>query len=73
MANFETQVIETTAGQIATELARRGISEQRPVTVMIEPDDWLAKARQEARARVTAAGLSDEDIDRLIKEARSEI
>ena len=39
---------------------------------MIEPDDWLTKARQESRRLVIAAGLSD-DIDRLIKRAQKEV
>jgi hypothetical protein len=43
------------------------------VTVMIEPDDWLTKARQESRRLVIAAGLSDDDIDRLIKQAQKEV
>jgi len=43
------------------------------VTVMIEPDDWLTKSRQESRRLVIAAGLSDEDIDRLIDQARAEV
>jgi tetratricopeptide (TPR) repeat protein len=37
---------------------------------MIEPDDWLTKARQESRRLVIAAGLSDDDIHRLIKRAQ---
>ena len=28
------------------------------VTLMIEPDDWLTKARQESRRLVIAAGLA---------------
>jgi hypothetical protein len=40
------------------------------ITVMIEPDDWLTKARQESRLLVIAAGLSGDDIDRLIKQAQ---
>jgi hypothetical protein len=43
------------------------------VTVMIEPDDWLTKARQESQRPVIAAGLSDDDIDRLIKRAQKEV
>ncbi|MGH7090060.1 MAG: hypothetical protein ACREFQ_14275 [Stellaceae bacterium] len=53
-------------------MARRGIDPDRPVTVTIEPDDWLTNARRGTRARVEAFGLSDEDIDQLIKEAHSE-
>ena len=66
------EVIETTVGQAAADLARRGIDPARPVTIMVEPDDWLTRARIEIRKRVEAAGLNDEDIDRLIKEARRE-
>lgn len=43
------------------------------VTVMIEPDDWLTKARQESRRLVIAAGLGDDDIDRLIDQARNAV
>ena len=46
---------------------------ERVVTVMIEPDDWLTKARQASRRLVIAAGLSDDDIDRLIKGAQKEV
>ncbi len=46
-----TEVIETTVGEVAAE---------------------LAPGRREARLRVIAAGLSDEDIDWLIKQAQYE-
>ncbi|MBV9201978.1 MAG: hypothetical protein JOY83_20040 [Alphaproteobacteria bacterium] len=68
------EVIETTIGKLAeaaAELARRGLSSDDRVTITIEPVE-LIPGRREARARVVAAGLSDEDIDRLIKEARTE-
>jgi hypothetical protein len=39
--------------------------------VPIEPDE-LIRGRRQARARVVATGLTDEDIDRLIDEARAE-
>ena len=54
-------------------LERLGVAKQRVVTLMIEPDDWLAKARQKSRHLVIAAGLSDDDIDRLIKQAQREV
>jgi hypothetical protein len=66
-------IIETTAGQVAAELQRRGISPEQRVTVTIEPDDWLSRARRLMRPRVEAAGWSDEDIDRFIDEARTEV
>ena len=44
----EAQFIESTAGQVAAELARRGVAADQRVTIAIEPDgpdDWIAKAR----------------------------
>lgn len=70
------EFIESTAGQVAAELARRGIAPERRVTLTIEPDepdDWLAKARKFARAKVAAEGWSEEDIDRIIKEERKAV
>lgn len=65
------EVIETTVGKIAAELARRGLDAHDRVTITIEPDE-LIPGRREARARVFAAGLDDADVDRLIEEARAE-
>lgn len=68
------EVIETTIGKLAeaaAELARRGLSSDDRVTITIEPVE-LIPARREARARVVAAGLTDDDIDQLIEEARTE-
>ncbi len=67
------QVIETTAGQVAAELRRLGVSDQQHVIVMVEPNDWLLRAREASRPRVIAAGLSDEDIDQMIKEAQRDV
>jgi hypothetical protein len=67
------EVIETTVGEIAAELGRRGLDPQERVKVMIEPDDWLTRARRDSRRLVIAAGLSDGDIDRLIKEAQQDV
>src|SRR5271157_2936276 len=66
-------VIEVKAGDIAEELKRRGISSDEPVTLTIEPNQELIPGRRESRARVVAAGLSDDDIDRLIKRAQHEV
>jgi hypothetical protein len=40
-----------------------------------DPDkmNWLTKARQASRRLVIEAGLSDDDIDRLIKRAQQEV
>jgi hypothetical protein len=66
------EVIETTVGMVGTELARRGLDPDDRVTIMIEPDE-LIPGRRASRARVIAAGLTDDDIDRLIKQAQREV
>jgi len=73
MMGLQTTVIESTAGQVAAELARRGILPQERVTVTIDQEPELIPGRREARARVVAAGLTDEDIDGLIKQAQKEV
>ena len=72
----EPTFIESTAGQVAAELKRRGIRSEQRVTVTIEPDepdDWIAKARRFARPKILAEGWSDDDIDRLIKQAQEDL
>jgi hypothetical protein len=72
----EPQFIESTAGKVAEELARRGITPDRRVTITIEPDepdDWITKARKFARPKVIAEGWSDADVDRVIKEERKAV
>jgi hypothetical protein len=70
MSSTEVEIIESTAGQVAAELTRRGIDPARLVTITVEPEDWLTKGRRESRPRIEAAGLTDSAIDALIKEAR---
>ena len=73
MSEREIEVFETTAGQVAAVLRRLGVGNERVITVVIEPDDWIAEARGISRPLVVAAGLSDDDdIDRLIDQARTE-
>jgi hypothetical protein len=70
------EFIQSTAGNVATELSRRGIAPGRRVTITIEPDepdDWIAKARRFARPKVLAEGWTDADIDRIIKEERKAV
>jgi hypothetical protein len=43
------------------------------ITAMIEPDNWLTKARQGARRLVIRAGLGDKDINWMIKQAQKEV
>ena len=57
----KSELIETTVGEVAAELVRRGLDPHDRVTVTIEPDE-LIPGRREARARVIAAGLTDDDI-----------
>ena len=64
-------VIEATAGEVTEVLRRQGINSDERVTVTIEPE--LIPGRRESRARVIAAGLTDDDIDRLIKQAQREV
>jgi len=66
-------VIETTAGEVAAELARRGIGTDERVTITIDPDRDIIPGRRESRAQVVAAGLTDDDIDRMIKQAQREV
>ena len=61
-------------GRVERQRARRAHTpKERMVTLMIEPDGWLTRARQESRRLVIAAGLSDDDIDRLITRAQEEV
>jgi 3-oxoacyl-[acyl-carrier-protein] synthase III len=73
MAEKEIEVFETTAGQVTDVLKRLGVTKERMITVMIEPEDWLTEARKASRRLVIAAGLSDDDIDLLIKRAQKEV
>jgi hypothetical protein len=66
------EVIETTVSKVAAELARRGLDPDDRVAITIEPDE-LIPGRRASRARVIAAGLTDDDIDRLIKQAQKEV
>jgi hypothetical protein len=54
-----------------TPLKRRSISSDEKVTLTIEPE--LFPGRRESRKLVIAAGLTDDDIDRLIERAREEV
>ena len=67
------EFIESTAGQVAAELERRGIPPDQRVTITIEPEDWLARARALARPLVRAEGWSDAEIDRVIEEERAAV
>lgn len=68
----DNKTIETTVGNVAAELARRGLDPDDPVTITIEADE-LIPGRRASRARVIAAGLTDDDIDRMIKQAQREV
>jgi len=49
------------------------VAPDQRVVVAVEPDDWIAEGRRFSRAKVGAAGLTDADIDRLIKQAQKEV
>jgi hypothetical protein len=69
----EPEFIASTAGQVAAELARRGVTPDRRVTIAIEPeqpDDWITRSQAFARPKVLAEGWADDDVDRIIKEER---
>ncbi len=72
MMSSQSEVIETTVSKVASELASRGLDPDDRVTITIEPDE-LIPGRRASRARVVAAGLTDDDIDRLIKQAQKEV
>ena len=64
------ETIEVPAGEVAAELRRRGIGSDEKVTLTIEPENEIFPGRRASRARVVAAGLTDEDIDWIIKQAQ---
>jgi hypothetical protein len=66
------EVIETTVSQVGAEVAGRGLDPDDRVMITIEPDE-LIPGRRASRARVISAGLSDDGIDRLIKQAQKEV
>ena len=50
--DVQPELIESTAGEVAAELLRRGIRADQRITITIEPaepDDWITKARAYAR------------------------
>jgi hypothetical protein len=70
--NMPTQtVVEVPAREIAAELQRQGVEPDEVVRLTIEPE--LFPGRRESRKLVVAAGLTDDDIDRLIERAREEV
>lgn len=69
----EPEFIVSTAGEVAAELARRGVAADQPVMITIEPDDWLTEVRRYARPRIIAEGWTDDDIDRIIDEEREAV
>jgi hypothetical protein len=76
MKSAEPEFIESMAGEVAEELARRRIAPGRRVLIAVEPagrGDWLEQARSFARAKVVAEGWTDDDIDRIIKEERKAV
>ena len=65
------ETIEIAAGELAAELKRRGIASDEKVILTIERE--IIPGRRASRTRVVAAGLTDDDIDRLIKQAQKDV
>ncbi len=68
-----TRTIESSAGQIGADIQRLGVSGNASVIVFISDDDKeddFVSCRNQVRPLVEAEGLSDDDIDDLIEEAR---
>ena len=63
--------IEIAAKDIAAELQRLGVEPDELVRLTIEPA--LVPGRRESRQLVVAAGLTDDDIDALIKRAQRDV
>ena len=66
------QTREVTAQEVAVRIKRSGIGFDELVKITIDPDRGLIPGRREARSRVVAAALTDDDIDRLIKRAQQD-
>jgi hypothetical protein len=49
------------------------MSSESEAIEITEPNNWLTKAGRASRRLVIAAGRSDYDIDRLIKQAQQEV
>jgi hypothetical protein len=58
------EVIETSVSKVAAEPARRGRDPDDRVTITVEADELIPGPRA-SRARVIAARLTEEDIDRI--------
>ena len=70
---MNTHVPEVTAGEIEEKLRHLGIGADELVRLTIEPDREIIPGRRASRAEVVAAGLTDRDIDHLIKQAQHEV
>jgi hypothetical protein len=66
-------IIETIVAEVTAELLRRCVGLNERVSIIIRPVEGLPLARGKSRVRVVAAGLTDADIDRLIKQAQKEV
>lgn len=64
------ETIEIAASEVAAELKRRGVGSNERAILTIAPEQELIPGRRASRALAAAAGLSDDDIDRLIKDAQ---
>lgn len=73
MSTADFQILETTAGQVADALSRLGVPAGRVLTIVIEPENWLTKARQESRRQVIAFHLNDDQLELILSEAHEDV
>jgi hypothetical protein len=70
---MNSHILEVKACEVAEKLRHLGIGSDELVRLTIEPDREIIPGRRASRANVVAAGLTDSDIDRLIKQAQHEV
>jgi hypothetical protein len=68
----QAEVIETTVGEVAADLARRGLDPPDRVTITIEPKA-LRPGQPTSPARVGAPAPADDAIDSLVKQAQEDV
>ena len=71
--DIQADAINVAAKDVTQELLRRGIGEDERVVLSVETRPEIITGRRASRIRVVAAGLTDDDIDRLIKQAQHEV
>ena len=71
--DIQADAINVAAKAVTQELLHRGIGGDERVVLSVETGPEVIPGRRTSRIRVVAAGLTDDDIDRLIKQAQHEV